>query len=244
MKHFKEDFGAEKQLPGRGSEVVPSRAFVGIRPDATLYRVDRHRVDKRRTDKSCFADERVLANESSLSGGIDRRDQPSDIDRAILDVYIAATWLARLKGLFAYPHIQPHEALLIRPCSSVHTMGMRKTIDVVFLDTCGVVLKCCTLKPWSVAGSKGAHSVLEMAAGKAQQLQISVGEHLYIKTIEEKRLSKISGTGASNVARVDTRKVVRVDASNGASKVDRIDTSNETGKVARIDASNDVKLLV
>jgi len=46
----------------------------------------------------------------------------------------ADTWLSRLVGLLADSSLKKHEALWLSPCKSVHTIGMRFSIDVVFLD--------------------------------------------------------------------------------------------------------------
>jgi hypothetical protein len=49
-------------------------------------------------------------------------------------VIIADTFLARIKGLLGKNSLEENEALIIRPCSSIHTFFMRFAIDVVFLD--------------------------------------------------------------------------------------------------------------
>lgn len=71
------------------------------------------------------------------------------------------------------------EALLIRPCSSVHMFFMRFALDIVFVDRQGDVVKVVPrLKPWRMAlGGKGAHSALEMAAGSAEG-NVNVADHL------------------------------------------------------------------
>ncbi len=47
---------------------------------------------------------------------------------------IATRFTARARGLLGGPPLELDEALLIAPCSSIHTFGMRYPIDVVFLD--------------------------------------------------------------------------------------------------------------
>ena len=49
-----------------------------------------------------------------------------------MHVRLAATPLARLRGLLGRP--PSPVPLLIVPARSVHTVGMRRPIDVVFLD--------------------------------------------------------------------------------------------------------------
>ena len=118
----------------------------------------------------------VLANRIP-TGTLYRENEP------LLKLFIASTWIARLKGLFAYPDIKPNQALAISPCASVHTFGMRSAIDVVFIDREGVVLKVRTLQPWSCVACKGAHSVIEMAENLALHLMIFEGGHLFIKEL-------------------------------------------------------------
>ena len=49
-------------------------------------------------------------------------------------VEVANTFLTRLRGLLGRKEFREGEALIIDPCNSVHTIGMRFSIDVLFLD--------------------------------------------------------------------------------------------------------------
>ena len=76
-----------------------------------------------------------------------------------------------MRGLLWRPALAPGQGLLIAPCNSVHTIGMRYAIDVVFLDREGRVLKVCpALKPLRMAMARGARQVIELAAGEASRL--------------------------------------------------------------------------
>lgn len=68
--------------------------------------------------------------------------------------------------------------LLIEPCSSIHTMFMLFTIDVVFLDREQRVLKIATVPPFRVALARGARSVLELEKGAAARCGLEVGQTL------------------------------------------------------------------
>ena len=46
----------------------------------------------------------------------------------------------RLRGLLGKPPPAPGHALLITPCVSVHTAFMRYPIDIVFLNSRGIIL--------------------------------------------------------------------------------------------------------
>ncbi|MEW6703864.1 MAG: DUF192 domain-containing protein [Pseudomonadota bacterium] len=97
----------------------------------------------------------------------------------MLDVRRATSLPARLRGLLGTAHWPRGRALLIRPCSSVHTAFMRYAIDVVFIDRRGQVLRiAAALRPWRMASAWGAVAVLELAAGEAQRLGWSVGDVL------------------------------------------------------------------
>ncbi len=50
------------------------------------------------------------------------------------NVIIAEKVLERMRGLLGREGLQPGESLWIKPCNSVHTIGMRFPIDVIFLD--------------------------------------------------------------------------------------------------------------
>jgi uncharacterized protein len=98
---------------------------------------------------------------------------------AALQVRSATTFLARLRGLLGRPLPAAGAALLITPCASVHTCFMRAPIDVVFLDHHDRVLRVFTaLRPWRLAGCRGARAALELAAGDAARLRLQPGAHV------------------------------------------------------------------
>jgi uncharacterized protein len=87
-------------------------------------------------------------------------------------------------GLLATPDLGPDEALRIDRCRSVHTMGMRISIDVAFLDADGVVLRVVHgLRPLRVAAARGARSVIETRAGTLAD--VTVGERLQVNPSPE-----------------------------------------------------------
>src|SRR4051794_2939646 len=81
---------------------------------------------------------------------------------------IADTPLKRMRGLLGRAGLDPDEGMLFRPAGSIHMMFMRFAIDAVFCDRDLVVLGVeRDLKPWKMAGRKGAKVVVELAAGAA-----------------------------------------------------------------------------
>lgn len=79
-------------------------------------------------------------------------------------VRFATSALSRLKGLlFATPTGEEESTFLVlAPCSSIHTFGMRHPIDVAFVDTDGVVLASYELvRSGRLLSCRGAALTLE-----------------------------------------------------------------------------------
>lgn len=97
---------------------------------------------------------------------------------------VAATAPARMRGLLGRDGLEDGEGLLIRPTNSVHMFFMRFAIDVVFLDRELVVRKVIeVLRPWRMAGCRGARAALELPAGTASRRGITVGERLTLEAL-------------------------------------------------------------
>ena len=93
-----------------------------------------------------------------------------------IEVAVADTMLARMRGLLARPPLRTGEGMLIRPCNMVHTVGMGYPIDVVFLRRDGTVLKVAhDVPPLRMRGHWRAHCVLELQAGEARRCAIVPG---------------------------------------------------------------------
>ncbi len=87
----------------------------------------------------------------------------------------------RFRGLMLAPELPFDGGLLLTRCTSVHTMFMRFSIDLVYLDSQGVVTRCVPrVKPWrgSVAGPGPARHVLELAPGAIARFGIAPGDRL------------------------------------------------------------------
>jgi uncharacterized membrane protein (UPF0127 family) len=87
----------------------------------------------------------------------------------------------RLRGLMGRRALPADGGLLIKPAPSIHTFFMRFAIDAVFLDReLRVVGIEPGLRPWRIAGRRGARAVLELPAGSAARRGMRAGELLRI----------------------------------------------------------------
>jgi uncharacterized protein len=92
---------------------------------------------------------------------------------------LAETALTRMRGLLGRRELPSGEGILLKPASSVHMAFMRFAIDAVFLDRDFRVVKIAAdLKPWRLAGARGAKSTLEISSGEAARRGLSVGDRL------------------------------------------------------------------
>jgi uncharacterized membrane protein (UPF0127 family) len=84
-----------------------------------------------------------------------------------------------MRGLLGRRDLPHGEGILLRPAASIHTFFMRFPIDAVFLDREGVVVEVAeNVRPWRVAGRKGAKVVIELAAGAAEA--VTAGDRLVL----------------------------------------------------------------
>ncbi|HEX6312161.1 MAG TPA: DUF192 domain-containing protein [Acidimicrobiia bacterium] len=73
-------------------------------------------------------------------------------------------------------------ALVLRPCRNVHTVGVRFTIDVAFVDHDGIVLRTCCLRPWRLSPLvHRAAFVIEAQSGAFERWNLRVGDKIEIK---------------------------------------------------------------
>jgi uncharacterized membrane protein (UPF0127 family)/Flp pilus assembly protein TadG len=99
-------------------------------------------------------------------------------------VEIAATRTTRRRGLLGRDHLAEASAMLLAPCTAVHTIGMRFPIDVVFVDRQGYAVKIVrNLRPWRMALAGGGRAVVELAAGSLEWGQVLPGDRLYLAPV-------------------------------------------------------------
>jgi uncharacterized protein len=89
--------------------------------------------------------------------------------------------LQRMRGLLGRRSLEPGEGILLRPAGSIHTAFMRFTIDAVFVDADGQVVRVVdSIPPWRAAGAKGAKAVVELPAGTAASAGLRAGAQLLL----------------------------------------------------------------
>ena len=82
-----------------------------------------------------------------------------------MDLRTADTPWRRLRGLLGHRAPPPY-ALLLTPCSSVHTAGMRFALDLHWLDADGRVIRVDrAVGPWRARRCRGARAVIEVPSG-------------------------------------------------------------------------------
>ena len=100
-------------------------------------------------------------------------------------VQVAGTSALRRKGLLAHTSLGADDGLWIVPCESVHTIGMKFPIDLVYLDRNHRVRKRRPNVPsWRFSVCLSAHSVLELAAGTIARTGLHVDDQLQLIPLE------------------------------------------------------------
>ena len=97
------------------------------------------------------------------------------------DVHSASSAWERAVGLIGRPELPAGGGLWLEPCSTVHTVGMRFTIDVVLLNKAGRVLAVAPnvppLRPY--VSHRSTAIIVELPAGSTLQ-SVTVGDELVL----------------------------------------------------------------
>ena len=91
---------------------------------------------------------------------------------------VASSDHERMRGLLDRTSMQAGEGLLLTKCNSVHTVGMKFPIDIVYIDWAGKVkMRSRNAQPGGLGGSvPGTDCVLELPSGGA--LSTEVGDQI------------------------------------------------------------------
>ena len=94
---------------------------------------------------------------------------------------VASTYAERFRGLMGRSRFEG--AFVLPRTRSVHSMGMRFSIDVAFLDRSMHVLDVVRLAPWRATMPRWrAHFVLEASAGAFDRWGLRAGDTLELHT--------------------------------------------------------------
>lgn len=91
----------------------------------------------------------------------------------------------RLIGLLGKKEMLEGEGMIIYPCNMVHSLGMRMSIDVLFLNNTHEVVYCMErMPPNKISPSiKNASYVIELPAGLIAQTKTDLGDNILCKAI-------------------------------------------------------------
>jgi uncharacterized membrane protein (UPF0127 family) len=98
-------------------------------------------------------------------------------------VSLATAPLQRMIGYLGRVTVDPAEGLWFDRCTTIHTVGMRARIDVLFLDRERTIVRVVPNAPRNrvLAGGARAVSVLELAAGVAETHGLRPGVRLLLE---------------------------------------------------------------
>jgi len=95
---------------------------------------------------------------------------------ALIPAFDRAT---RNRGLLGRHSLESGSAMILAPCSSVHTFFMKFAIDIIFVARDGRVVKVRSrCGPWRLALGVGAFAVIELPSGGASGMR--VGDRLMV----------------------------------------------------------------
>jgi uncharacterized membrane protein (UPF0127 family) len=99
------------------------------------------------------------------------------------DVSRATNAWSRGIGLLGHATVAPHVGLWIDGCSAVHTIGMRATIDLFFLDRDMRILKISSaVRPNRLAVTcRNAVCIVELGTGGEVPRDVLVGDRLALE---------------------------------------------------------------
>ena len=98
------------------------------------------------------------------------------------EVIVAINPIARSVGLLTRKHVPPSEGIWFPNCWMIHTVGMRATIDVLFLDAENRVFNVRpAVRPNRIVAAYGAATVVELGVGALDATDVLVGDLLELE---------------------------------------------------------------
>ncbi|MDD2211520.1 MAG: DUF192 domain-containing protein [Clostridia bacterium] len=101
-------------------------------------------------------------------------------------VSIADSFFKRLTGLLKHQSLAGEAGILLSPCKQVHTIGMKFSIDVIFLSVNDQIVHIEHSMPPGKFSKyvRSADRVLEVKAGLVLKQELKPGDHLHIEILE------------------------------------------------------------
>jgi len=94
-------------------------------------------------------------------------------------IELADTFYTRLKGLLGRTGLGKGQGMVLVPCNSIHCIGMKFAIDVIFMDQDNRVIWIReNMEPGTSESRRDAYSVLEVASGVVNEKGIQIGDVL------------------------------------------------------------------
>ncbi|RIK05906.1 MAG: DUF192 domain-containing protein [Acidobacteria bacterium] len=103
--------------------------------------------------------------------------------------HIRDSWFGKAKGLLGRSGLAADEAMVLTRCRSIHTLGMRFPIDVIYANNdLEVVGLRESVVPWrSPRGFAKCRHIVEAGAGAIEQWQLAVGDRLELRRADDAR---------------------------------------------------------
>ena len=115
--------------------------------------------------------------------------------------HFANSVFKRMIGLLNRRALGPGEGLLLDRCYGIHTVGMRFSIDVLFLDKDLRVMRAVTaLPPFRTCIVKKAVYVLELPVGDIQRTHTEAGDQIQFRTADNETSTSPRASSAGNVS--------------------------------------------
>lgn len=96
-------------------------------------------------------------------------------------------------GLLGRSTLPEDSGMWLEPCNSIHSFGMQFSIDVLFLDATGCLVRAVQgLKPWRVCWPVWrARVVVELPQGFIAQRNVTLGARYVLTKVEPKSAGRI-----------------------------------------------------
>lgn len=99
-----------------------------------------------------------------------------------IDIYIADSFLGRLRGLLGTKKLAEHTGLLLENCNAIHMFFMQYALDIVYVDEIFRIVKIVrNVKPWYISGCFQAKHTLEFPVATIDEYEWRIGDTLTLR---------------------------------------------------------------